>query len=339
MKIFTNHTLKNYNTFGIDVKAKYFVDITSVDELRNVLTDKEVPFDKRFILGGGSNVLFVKDYEGLVIKNSIPGFNIITDNDKSAIVEVGAGVVWDELVKYCVEKNLGGIENLSIIPGSVGAAPIQNIGAYGQELQDTFLELTGIYTETGKEKIFDISDCNFSYRNSIFKTELRNKFIITSVKLKLDKNPQVNTSYKQLEEELKKRGVDKPTINDVRKTVIKIRNQKLPDPKEIGNAGSFFKNPIVAKEKYLKLHKSFPDIINYPINDNHIKIAAGWLIENCGWKGRRNGNVGTYKDHALVIVNYGNATGDEILVFEMHIKQSVEFKFGIRLENEVNIIN
>jgi len=339
MKIFTNHSLKNYNTFGIDVKAKYFADISSVDELRNALANNEVPTAKRFILGGGSNVLFVKDYEGLVIKNSIPGFNIISDNDKSAIVEVGAGVVWDELVKYCVDKNLGGIENLSIIPGSVGAAPIQNIGAYGQELKDTFIELKGLFAETGKEKMFDISDCNFSYRDSIFKTELKNKFIITSVKLKLAKNPQVNTSYKQLKDEIQNERINNPKIEDVRRAVIKIRNQKLPDPKEIGNAGSFFKNPIVAKEKYLILHKSFPDMINYPMNGNHIKIAAGWLIENCGWKGRRNGNVGTYKDHALVIVNYGNATGDEILVFEMHIKQSVEFKFGIRLENEVNIIN
>ena len=339
MKILNNHSLKRYNTFGIDVKADYFVDVCSIDELRNVLINDEIPTGKKIILGGGSNVLLVKDYEGLVIRNSIPGIELISENDTNAIVEAGAGVVWDELVQYCVDRNFGGIENLSIIPGSTGAAPIQNIGAYGQELKDTFLELNGLFTENCKEKIFNNSDCKFSYRNSIFKSELKNKFIITSIKLNLNKNPQVNTSYKKLEEELSKKDIDHPTLNDIRQTVITIRNQKLPDPKKIGNAGSFFKNPVVAKEKYLKLKDYFPEMINYPINDDHTKIAAGWLIENCGWKGKRNGNVGTFKDHALVIVNYGNASGDEILDFEMHIKQSVELKFGIRLENEVNIIN
>jgi len=339
MKFLHNYNLKNYNTFGLNVKTDHFIDVSSVDELRKVLLKNEFLKDKKFILGGGSNVLFVKDFDGLVIKNSIPGIDIISENDSSAIVEAGAGVIWDELVQFCVDRNLGGIENLSLIPGSTGAAPIQNIGAYGQELKDTFLELTGIFTESGEEKKFNNLDCKFSYRNSIFKDELKNKFIITSIKLELNKNPKLNTSYKQLGDQLLNQGISNPTINDIRQTVINIRNQKLPDPKEIGNAGSFFKNPIVAKEKYLNLKKSFPGMINYPIDENYIKIAAGWLIENCGWKGRRNGNVGTYKEHALVIVNYGNATGDEILDFEMHIKQAVEFKFGIRLENEVNIIN
>ena len=339
MKFLHNYNLKNYNTFGLNVKTDHFIDVSSVDELRKVLLKNEFRKDKKFILGGGSNVLFVKDYDGLVIKNSIPGIDIISENDSSAIVEAGAGVIWDELVQFCVDRNLGGIENLSLIPGSTGAAPIQNIGAYGQELKDTFVELKGIFTDSGEEKIFKNLNCKFSYRNSIFKGELKNKFIITSIKLELNKNPKLNTSYKQLGDQLLNQGISNPTINDIRQTVINIRNQKLPDPKEIGNAGSFFKNPIVAKEKYLNLKKSFPEMINYPIDENYIKIAAGWLIENCGWKGRRNGNVGTYKKHALVIVNYGNATGDEILDFEMHIKQAVEFKFGIRLENEVNIIN
>jgi UDP-N-acetylmuramate dehydrogenase len=339
MKILNNYSLKKHNTFGIDVKAKYFADVSSVDELRNVLINNKIHYDKKLILGGGSNILLVNDFDGLVIKNSLAGINILSEDKNNIIVEAGAGVIWDELVQYCVDKNLRGIENLSYIPGSVGAAPIQNIGAYGQELKDAFFELKGIFTETSEEKIFDISECDFSYRNSIFKTELKDKFIITSVKLNLNKIPQVNTSYKQIEAELKKDGIDNPTLKDVRNTVIKIRNRKLPDPKEIGNAGSFFKNPIVAKEKYLKLKKSFQDMITYHVNDNHVKIAAGWLIEYCGWKGKRIGNVGTYKDHALVIVNYGNATGDEIFDFEVHIKHSVELKFGIRLENEVNIIS
>ncbi|UCH65782.1 MAG: UDP-N-acetylmuramate dehydrogenase, partial [Ignavibacterium sp.] len=271
--------------------------------------------------------------------NSIPGINIMSEDETNVIIEAGAGVVWDELVQFCVDKNYGGIENLSIIPGSVGAAPIQNIGAYGQELKDTFLELKGIFTETGEEKIFKKSDCEFSYRSSIFKTEVANKFVITSLKLKLNKNPQIITPFKQLEEELNKQGINDLTLKDVRNTIIKIRNKKLPDPKEIGNAGSFFKNPIIAKEKYLKLKNSYPDMISYPVNGEHIKIAAGWLIEKCGWKGKRIGNVGTYKDHALVIVNYGDASGDEIFDFEGHIKHAVELKFGIRLENEVNIIS
>ena len=339
MEILKNQSLKKYNTFDIDVKAKYFTDVTSVDELRSVLLNDFIPNDQKYILGGGSNILYVNDIEGLVIKNSISGINFISESDTGVLVESGSGVVWDELVQYCVDKNIGGIENLSNIPGSVGAAPIQNIGAYGQELKDTFVELKGIFTESGEEKVFDISDCKFSYRNSIFKTELKNKFIITSIKLKLNKNPKINISYKQIEDELKKERIVAPTIKDVRSTVIKIRNQKLPDPKEIGNAGSFFKNPIVANEKYLKLNKYFPEMITYTVNDENVKISAGWLIENCGWKGKRYGSVGTYKNHALVIVNYGNATGDEILDLEMRIKQSVELKFGIRLENEVNIIN
>ena len=339
MKILHNYNLKRYNSFGLNVKTDHFIDVSSVNELRKVLLDNDFRTNKKFILGGGSNVLFVNDYKGLVIKNSIPGIEIISEDDSSAIVEAGAGVVWDELVQFCIDRNLGGIENLSLIPGSTGAAPIQNIGAYGQELKDTFIELKGLFTESGEDKIFNKFECNFSYRNSIFKGELKNKFIVTSIKLKLNKNPHLNTSYKQLGEQLLNQGINNPTLGDVRQTVIKIRKQKLPDPNVIGNAGSFFKNPIVAKEKYLILKKSFPEMINYQIDDNHIKIAAGWLIENCGWKGKRNGNVGTYLNHALVIVNYGDATGDEILDFEMHIKQAVEFKFGIRLENEVNIIN
>jgi UDP-N-acetylmuramate dehydrogenase len=339
MRILNNQSLKNYNTFGIDVKAKYFAEVSSVDELRYVLSDNDIQTDKKFILGGGSNVLFVNDFDGLVIKNSISGINIIQEDENNIIVQAGAGVVWDDLVQFCVEGNYGGIENLSIIPGSVGAAPIQNIGAYGQELKDTFLELNGIYTKTGEEKIFNKSDCQFSYRNSIFNKELVNEFIITSIQLNLNKNSKINTSYKQLEEKLNEQGIKSPTLKDVRNTVIHIRNKKLPDPQIIGNAGSFFKNPIVAKEKYIKLKKSFPDMITFPIDDNQIKIAAGWLIEKCDWKGKRIGNVGTYKNHALVIVNYGDATGDEIFDFEGHIKHAVELKFGIHLENEVNIIN
>ena len=339
MLIHQDYSLKRLHTFGIDVKAKLFAEIFSDEDLFEIISDKKLMAEPKFILGGGSNILFTKNFNGLVIKVSLPGIYKVDENERTVLVEAGAGEVWEELVTFCVSNNFGGIENLTLIPGSVGAAPIQNIGAYGQELSDTIESLKGIFIEDGTVKSFSKSDCNFSYRNSIFKKELKNKFIITSLRLKLNKNPIINLTYKQVEDEIQNLKISNPTITDLSKLVAKIRRSKLPHPDEIGNAGSFFKNPVVHTQKYLELVESHPGIISYDVDKNFKKIAAGWLIENCGWKGRRVGNVGTHQKHALIIVNFGDATGDEVLDFSIRITQAVELKFGIRLENEVNIIN
>jgi len=253
-------------------------------------------------------------------------------------VEAGAGVMWDELVNYCIDNNIGGIENLSYIPGTVGAAPIQNIGAYGQELVDTFYELNGFYVDTCEMKNFNKSECSFSYRDSIFKNELKNKFVITSVRLTLNKNPDANLSYNPVKEEAEKRNIKHPTIKDIREIVIDIRKNKLPNPVEIGNAGSFFKNPVITKEKFNVLEKEYPDLKYFPVDEYNVKIPAAWLIEKCGWKGRRIGDAGTHKIQPLVIVNYGNASGKEIYEISAMIKNDVETNFDITLENEVNIL-
>jgi len=339
MLIHQDYSLKRLHTFGIDVKTKLFAEIFSDEDLLEIISDRKLMTEPKFILGGGSNILFTKNFNGLVIKISLPGIYKVDENEKSVLIEAGAGEVWDSLVTFCVSNNFGGIENLTLIPGSVGAAPIQNIGAYGQELSDTIESLKGIFIEDGTVKSFSKSDCNFSYRNSIFKKELKNKFIITSLRLKLNKNPIVNLTYKKVEDEIQNLKISNPTITDLSKLVAKIRKSKLPHPDEIGNAGSFFKNPVVHYQKYLELVESHPGIISYDVDKNFKKIAAGWLIENCGWKGRRIGNVGTHQKHALIIVNFGDATGDEVLDFSIRIIQAVELKFGIRLENEVNIIN
>ena len=339
MRIHQDYSLKILHTFGIDVKTKLFAEIFSDEDLFELILNRKLINERKFILGGGSNILFTKNFDGFVIKVSLPGINKIDENEKSVLIEAGAGVIWDQLVTYCINNNFGGIENLTLIPGNVGAAPIQNIGAYGQELSETIESLKGIFIEDGTVKSFSKSECNFSYRNSIFKQELKNKFIITSLRLRLSKNPKINSSYKQVEDELQNLKINNPTINDISNVVAKIRRNKLPHPDEIGNAGSFFKNPVVHYQKYFELVESHPGIISFDVDKNFKKIAAGWLIENCGWKGRRIGNVGTHQKHALIIVNYGDATGDEILDFSVRIIQAVELKFGIRLENEVNIIN
>lgn len=338
MQLLQNHSLKNLNTFGVDVKAKLFADVFSEDEMIELLTTKKVNREKKLILGGGSNILFTKDFDGLVIKVSISGIKIIDDFDNLVVIEAGAGVIWDELVKFCVNKNYGGIENLTLIPGTVGAAPIQNIGAYGQELADTFVSLNGVFIDSNENGSFSKDECNFSYRSSIFKEELKNKFIITSVRLKLTKHPKPNTSYKTLSDYLSKRGLSNPSINDTRSAVAEIRRSKLPDPVVIGNAGSFFKNPVVSDNLFKKLKHNNPDVVSFPSESGKIKISAGWLIEKSGWKGKRVGDVGTSPDHALIICNFGNATGAEILEFAMLIKEEVTNKFGIKLEEEVNII-
>jgi UDP-N-acetylmuramate dehydrogenase len=338
MLLLKDHSLKNLNTFGVDVKAKLFAEVFSEEELIKLLSNETLKQEKKFILGGGSNILFTTDFEGMIIKVSISGINVIEEIDESVLSEVGAGVVWNELVIYCVDRNYGGIENLTLIPGTVGAAPIQNIGAYGQEFADTFYSLNGVFVETGEKKTYTKNECRFSYRSSIFKEELKNKFIITSIRIKLSKNQKPNTVYKTLLEYLSKKEITNPSIKDISKAVEVIRRQRLPDPTKIGNAGSFFKNPSLNEDTFRQLKSEYSDIASFPSEAGQIKVSAGWLIEKCGWKGKRVSDVGTSPDHALVICNFGNATGAEILEFAMRIKEEVANKFGITLEEEVNIL-
>ena len=338
MQLLQNHSLKKLNTFGIDVKAKLFVEVFSEDELIKLLLDANLNREKKYILGGGSNILFTKDFDGLIIKISNLEINVVEENDDSVLIVSGAGVLWDDLVNFCVERNFGGIENLSLIPGTVGAAPIQNIGAYGQEIADTFFSLSGVFIDTGERKTFSKNECTFSYRTSIFKEEFKNKFVVTSVRLNLKKNSKPNTKYIALSDYLDKIGIVNPKINEVRKAVTAIRRSKLPDPGKIGNAGSFFKNPVVSEDLFRQLKAEYSDIVSFSSDSGNTKISAGWLIEKSGWKGKRVGDVGTSPDHALVICNFGNATGAEILEFAMRIKEDVANKFGIELEEEVNIL-
>lgn len=337
MKILNNYSLKNYNTFGVNANAEFFAEVHSVTQLKELLSERN--FHKVIILGGGSNVLFTSStIMGLLIKINIKGIEVIEENDSSVLIDASAGVIWDDLVKFCVDKNYGGIENLSLIPGSTGAAPIQNIGAYGQELKDVFESLTAVNVENLGEVVIDKKHCNFGYRNSIFKNELKDKFIITNVRLRLLKNPIINISYGSISEELTNRNIENPGIKDLRELIIKIRSSKLPDPKITGNAGSFFKNPQIAKTKFENLKYLFPDVVSFKEENELIKISAAWLIEKAGLKGIRIGEVGAHSRQPLVIVNYGNATGKEIFNFAANIKSTVTEKFGIDLETEVNII-
>lgn len=338
LKIESDKNLKEYHTFGVEARARYFISVQSKQELQAILAEPRFKNVKKFILGGGSNVLFVNDFDGLVINMDIKGIEKIKEGDDYVIIKSGAGVIWHDLVKYCVDKNWGGIENLSLIPGTVGAAPIQNIGAYGVELVDVFESAEAVEVKSAEVMTFEKEDCEFGYRDSVFKGRLKGQYFITSVQLRLSKNPKLNTEYGSLRTKLREKSIDSPTIKDVSDTVIEIRTEKLPDPEEIGNAGSFFKNPEVYKEQYDELKSRFPTIPGYPTTDNKIKVPAGWLIEKAGWKGSRDGQTGTYKNQALVIVNHGGATGEEILEFATKIKNSVLEKFGIPLTPEVNLI-
>ncbi|RCH55609.1 UDP-N-acetylenolpyruvoylglucosamine reductase [Mucilaginibacter hurinus] len=330
-------SLKHFNTFGIDVNAKYFVEINRKEELQELFADPQWLQIPRLVLGGGSNMLLVNDFNGLVIRINIRGIEHRVNGD-SAIVEAGGGEVWNDLVNFCVDHNLSGMENLSLIPGSVGASPIQNIGAYGVELKDVFESCEAFEIATNTFRNFGKSDCKFGYRDSVFKTELKGQYIITSVKFKLSLEPQLKLTYGAISEELANRGINTPTIKDVSKVVSAIRVSKLPDPTTIGNAGSFFKNPVIPVEKFALLKTIHPDVVNYPAGEGFIKLAAGWLIEQCGWKGKVVGNTGTWKNQALVLVNHGGATGEEVLAFSSQIIDSVYSKFGVLLEREVNII-
>ncbi|RZK21039.1 MAG: UDP-N-acetylmuramate dehydrogenase [Pedobacter sp.] len=332
-----NISLKPYNSFGIDVKANYFAEIFSEADLAALYHNEITQAQKNLIIGGGSNVLFTQDYNGLVIKISIKGIESRADG-KNILVTAGAGEIWNDFVSYCVENNYAGVENLSLIPGTVGASPIQNIGAYGVELKDVFESCSAFEIKTGKIKTFNFNDCHFGYRESVFKGELKGQYIITSVTFHLASEPQINTSYGAIEAELQNRGVETPTIADVSSAVAHIRVSKLPDPSTIGNAGSFFKNPVIEKYEFAAIVAKHPDVVHYPTADDKIKLAAGWLIEQCGYKGKIEGNTGTWKNQALVLVNHGGATGTEVYNFSAQIIDSVKSTFGVTLEREVNIL-
>jgi UDP-N-acetylmuramate dehydrogenase len=330
-------SLKPYNTFGIPVNTRYFAEIVNEGDLVQLLSSGLIEEQKLLVLGGGSNILFTKDFNGLVIKVSIPGISSIEDGN-NVIVTSGAGVVWNDLVQHCVQRGFGGIENLSLIPGTVGASPIQNIGAYGVELKDVFESCVAYQVSTGRSKVFNYKDCRFGYRDSIFKNELKDQYIITSVSLKLSKSPNVNIQYGAIKEELANRNISSPTISDVSAVVSDIRVSKLPDPSTIGNAGSFFKNPVIDQAEFDPILEQFPEIVHYPAPNGKVKLAAGWLIEQCGFKGIVHGETGTWKNQALVLVNHGHATGQEVYSFSEQIIFAVNAKFHVKLEREVNIL-
>jgi len=344
VKIEKNKSLKLLNTFGIDVIAKYFVEVCSVDEFRELCRDPEFVRTRRLILGGGSNVLLTGDFDGWVVKNSIPGISIAAETGGEVTVKAGAGENWHDLVMWSIERDYAGLENLSLIPGLTGAAPIQNIGAYGAEQKDVFDQLEAIEIGSGDKVILKAGDCAFGYRDSIFKRQWKNRFFITSVSFKLAKLSSPNAHYRYRAEYGNVRAMlDEMKVQDLSlkamsEAVCRIRRAKLPDPKELGNAGSFFKNPSIPQAQFEALASKYPEMPHYPQEDGRIKVPAGWLIEQCGWKGKKVGRAGCHKTQALVLVNYGGATGREVLEFAESIRGSVTEKFGIELSSEVNII-
>jgi UDP-N-acetylmuramate dehydrogenase len=332
-------SLMPFNSFGIDVHAKYFASFSSETELLKILDEKEqsIPDTNILLIGSASNILFTKDFVGLVLKNEILGIAIVHEDEEFRYVTAGSGVLWNDLVEFCINNDLGGVENLSLIPGTVGAAPIQNIGAYGVELKDVLHAVKFLDIRDRHWIVFNNRDCDFGYRNSIFKQKLKGRFIITSVTFKLKKNHTTNISYGSIKDLLTGKGIGDPTIKDISEAVKEIRKSKLPDPSQFGNAGSFFKNPIISFKEHKQLLAEYPDIVANEV-ENGYKIAAGWLIERAGWRGYREGDVGCYPKQALVLVNYGNATGTQLLELSQKIQQSVMKKFGILLEAEVNIM-
>jgi len=331
-----NISLKRYNTFGIDVSANYYAKSNTVEKVLyaiNFASYNKVPI---YVIGGGSNILLTKNFDGVIINPAIQGISLMEDMANEVVLRVGAGVDWDSFVNYCVEKGLGGVENLSNIPGNVGAAPIQNIGAYGVEAKDTIVKVEGIQIDSRKTIEINNSECRFGYRDSIFKQELKNKVIVTYVWFKLSKTPTLQTNYGNLDEEVKKLG--ELTLKSLRQAVINIRTAKLPDPKIIGNAGSFFKNPVIEVDLFNKIKEKYPNVSAFNVSESFVKVPAGWLIEQCGWKGKRVGNCGVHEKQALVLVNYGEATGLEILNHAATIQESVFKEFAIKLEMEVNVL-
>lgn len=338
MKLQKNYSLKKLNTFGIDAYAEYFAEFATIQELINLLEDKEIKNANKLILGGGSNILFTQNFKGIVLKNNLKGIELVREDQDFYYVKSGAGENWHLLVMYCMEHNYAGVENLSLIPGNVGAGPMQNIGAYGVELKDIFFSLEALNIETQKTETFFNKDCCFGYRESVFKHQAKNKYIITSVTLQLRKEAKFNTNYGAIDKELESMGIKDLSIQAISQAICNIRRSKLPDPLKIGNAGSFFKNPLVSAEKFELLKKEFPEIVGYKNPDTQTKLAAGWLIEHCGWKGYRMGDAGIHEKQALVLVNYENATGSMLLELSQRILDSVNEKFGVMLEREVNIV-
>ncbi len=337
MEIRHNFSLKNYNTFGIEAKAKQFVAVQSLAELKSILEQHKA--EKKFILGGGSNMLLTQDIDALVIHIDLKGKKVINEDDDYVWIESQAGENWHEFVLWNIEQNYGGLENMSLIPGNVGTTPVQNIGAYGAEIKDTFVSCQAINIDTQEMKSFTNAECKFGYRESIFKNEVKGQYIITSVVFKLTKrNHKINTSYGDILGELAKNNISNPGLKDVSNAVIAIRQSKLPDPKELGNSGSFFKNPIVLKSDFEKIHQKFPEMKFYEVSATEVKVPAGWLIEQAGLKGKRFGDAGIHKNQALVLVNYGTATGQDILEVSRIVQRTVFETFGIQIEAEVNII-
>ncbi|HEV7330085.1 MAG TPA: UDP-N-acetylmuramate dehydrogenase [Flavisolibacter sp.] len=338
MQIRENISLRSNNTFGIDATARYFASFQSLEELEAIVDSQPYRQQHTLILGGGSNILLTQDVDGLVMKNEIGGIAVVKEDDEHIYVRAGGGVNWHRFVMYCVENGFAGAENLSLIPGNVGASPMQNIGAYGVEIKDIFHELEAYHLKEKTVKQFSLSECEFGYRESIFKRKYKGQFIITSVTYRLNKKPVFHTSYGAIQQELEKMGIEDLSIKAISDAVIRIRSSKLPDPKQVGNAGSFFKNPAVEKTHLATIQQTYPDVPAFPLDADHVKVPAGWLIEQCGWKGFRRGDAGCYPKQALVLVNYGKATGNEIYTLSEEILQSVKNRFGIELEREVNIL-
>lgn len=340
MIIHQNISLKPYNTFGIDAVAKWFVPFRSAEDLPEILEhfSEVIAQNKLLILGGGSNILLTQNYNGLVLKNEIPGIEIINEDDNYVYVKAGAGVAWHPLVMYCIDNNLGGMENLSLIPGCTGASPMQNIGAYGVELKDVFYSLEAYHLGEKTNITFGLDDCEFGYRESVFKHRYKGQFVILNVTFRLFKKHVFNIEYGAIKQELEKMQVQELSIQAISQAVINIRRSKLPDPAVIGNAGSFFKNPEISADKYEKLRQRFPQMVAYALSNGNHKLAAGWQIEQCGWKGYRQGDAGVHAQQALVLVNYGSASGHQIFELSRQIMDSVKEKFSVQLQQEVNII-
>ena len=336
MSIQQNLSLKSYNTFGIDVNTRYFAEYSSIGELKEILGSEIINANPWLHIGGGSNLLFLKDFEGIILHSQLKSIEKISETDEIALLRVGAGMVWDDFVAYCVSNNYYGVENLSLIPGEVGASAVQNIGAYGMEVKDVIETVDTIHTETLKERMFTNEECRYGYRKSIFKEELRGKYIITNVTFRLKKQPDYQLDYQHLREAVLQRG--EINLANIRSTVISIRESKLPDPSITGNAGSFFMNPVIPKEKYEELQVLYPTMPHYPASETEVKVPAGWLIEQCGWKGRSVGNAGVHSRQALVIINLGGATGPEVAGLAAQIRENVFQRFGIDITPEVNYI-
>lgn len=338
MELTQNHSLKDLNTFGFDVKAKQYCSVEKEEDLIKIL--KKCYADELFVLGGGSNILLTEDLDKTVVHINLKGISIVNESEDIAIVKCMAGENWHEFVQFCIENDFGGLENLSLIPGNVGTAPIQNIGAYGVELQDHFLQCEAIHKQTLETRVFEKQDCHFGYRDSVFKNRYKNQYIITSVTFRLTKkHHQIHTHYGSIDQELKTMGIEYPSIQDVANAVIKIRTEKLPNPKDIGNSGSFFKNPVISKRHFENLLQRYPEAKYYKISDDQYKIPAGWLIDHAGFKGFREGDAGVHVNQALVLVNYGNASGKEVLNLAKKIKSDIYQKYGIDLEMEINVVD